>query len=299
MALTVSSDEHTLTIKIHPVVTQDQLHEAFQSAFKDAASLSPEYQTRFIINMVKKKGIRTGRGFVWIFNPKVYHMILGRNPDGSARINRYEDPDWMPPEEKPEPDYNPLAPSKSWADMMEEEEEMECPIIEEQLPPLIRVPAIRLTLEQQADHEDHPSTVTVHLEAALAHDIESGLSHNVLRSSALLPHMTEKSIKEEFQHFATSKNMHTIKANKDNRSGRGGKNNTTKGDVVYESYPYVKIVELPTTRGKDRIAYVTFDPMTSNASFAFHMMRHHEYKHRKTGETFVVNYTYAKSRPNQ
>jgi hypothetical protein len=281
MSLIVSSDEHTLTVKVHPVVTQEQLSAALQSALSAASSMGPEYQTKFMINMVKKKGVRTGRGFVWLSNPKVYHMILGRNPDGSPRIRRYKDPNWIAPEVDP---FANLGKGKSWADMMEEEEAQQAPIIEEQLPPLVTVPTIKLTPEQQAQHEEKATEVSIHIEAALAHDVEVGFSHNILRSSALLPFMDEKFIKNEFQCFSTSKNTLPI------RTG------PTKKDIVNETFPYVKIVTHNTPRGPERVAYVTFDSATRDASFAFHMMRQREYKNSKTQQTFIVNYTYAKSR---
>ena len=280
MSLIVSSDEHTLTVKVHPVVTQEQLCAALQAAFTSAATLGSEYQTRYLINMVKKKGVRTGRGFVWISNAKVYHMILGRNPDGTRRINRYEDPNWV------EPEFNPFAPSSStsWADMLDEEEAMKAPIIEEHLPPLIAIPSIKLTPEQQSHHEEKATQVSVHAEAALAHAVEVGLSHNVLRSSAVPAEMDEKFIKAEFQCFSTSKTTFPIRVGK------------AKSDVIHETFPYVKIVNHRTPRGEERVAYITFDSATRDASFAFHMMRHREYTNKKTGRVYIINYTYAKSR---
>ncbi len=282
MSLIVSSDEHTLTVKVHPLVTQEQLSAALQTAFSAAAAMGAEYQTRFLINMVKKKGVRTGRGFVRVFNPKVYHMVLGRNPDGTPRIRKYEDPNWVAPQE--EVIFSSQPSGKSWADLMDEEEAKQCPIIEEQLPPLITLPPIKLTPEQQAQHEEKATHINIHVEAALAHDVEPGLSHNVLRSSSLLPHMDEKFIKNEFQPFSTSKNTLSV------RTGKG------KNDIVHETYPHVKIVNHTTPRGTERVAYVTFDSSTRDASFAFHMMRHREYTNSKTKATFVINYTYAKSR---
>lgn len=276
------TDEHTLAIKVHPVVTQEQLRDALRDGFKQARDIDSKYQTMFIINMVKKNRVRTGRAFVWVSNPCVYHMILGRNPDGSHRIITYEDPDWVPPEDNSD---DPIPLGSSWADIMDEEEAKQCPLIEEQQPPLITIPTIKLTPEQQNEHEEKPTEIKPRIEAALAHDVSSDYNHNVLRSSALLSHMDEKFIRNEFVMYSTSKGTLNV------RKGRG------KGEVSEEPYPYVKIVEHSTPRGKERVAYVTFDAATRDASFAFHMMRHREYTNKKTGEVFIVNYTYAKSRP--
>lgn len=282
MSLIISSDKHTLTVKVPAYVTQEQLCDSLQAVLCFAAKMGSEYQTRYLINTVKKKGVRTGRYFVWLSNPKVYHMLLGRNPDGSSRTERYEDPDWVAPEE-----LDPFVSSgsnKSWADMMEEEDLQKAPIIEKKLPALIQIPPIKLTPEQRAQDENKAVQITAYVEAALAHDIDPELSHNVLRSSALLPFMDEKFIKKEFQCFSTSENSFPV------RTGKG------KGDIVQESFPYIRIINHGTARGSERVAYVTFDSATRDASFAFHMMRHREYVNNKTNNVFVVNYTYARSR---
>lgn len=283
MSLTVSSDEHTLTIKVHPVVTQEQLCKALETAFTQAKKLSPEYNTTYLINSVKKKGVRTGRSYVWLGNSKVYHMILGRNPDGTRRVKSYEDPNWVAPEVKPFDPFN-IDPNISWADLADDEELQQAPIIEEQFPPLITVPPIVLDPTQQSQHEEKATQVSVYIEAALAHDVDEGLSHNTLRSSALLPFMDEKTIKKEFQCFSTSKNTINI------RVGKG------KKDLIKETYPQVKIITHKTPRGEERTAYVTFDSATRDASFAFHMMRQKEYTNKKSGQVFTVHYTYARAR---
>lgn len=290
MSLTITSDEHTLTFKVYPVVTEDQIHTAIRSTLNTLANQNKEYQCKYIMNMVKKRGVRTGRGFIRFMNSKVYHMLLGRNPDGSSRTRQYEDPNWEPPV------YNPFASTagKSWADIMEEEDELKAPIIEETLPPLAQLPKIKLSEEQQIELEKHfdetleafeaPSEVEIYIEAALAHDMEQGLSHNVLRSSSLLPFMDEAFIKNEFQCFSTSKRTVPV------RVGNG------KKDIIQETFPQVKIVTHKGPRGDERVAYVTFDSSTRDASFAFHMKRHCEFTNNRTKEVYIVNYTYAKSR---
>ena len=293
MSLTVSSDEHTLAVKVHPVVTQQQLGSAFQFLLDAARKMNPDFATTFVINMVQVKGVRTGRAFVWIASPKVYHMILGNNPDGTSRIVRVKDPNWQPPSIQDilgEPiSSDPSQPVKrNWADWAEEEDETEPAIIEEQLPSLLPIPIIRLSPEQQASHEEKVASITIKIEPALAHDVEHGLSHNVLKSSSLLPFMTEDFLKKEFQRFSHSKNNFPQRTGKSNRQGRA--------EIIQVPYPIVKIVPHHGNKGPEKIAYITFDSATRDASFAFHMMRRREYKNSNTGETFVVNYSYAKAK---
>ncbi len=283
MSLTKTFDEHTICIKVPAVVTSEQVKTAIAKAFTQALELDKDYKTTFHINMVKKKGVQTGRGFVWIQNPKVYHMILGRNPDGSERVTQVNDPNWQQPTEKK------VVTSTRWADMDDDEEE--APLIDLKQEPLITVPKIMMSDEQFKEHlkqeglVDPKQEITIHIDAAQAHDVEIGFCHNVLHSSALHPGMDEKFIFDQFKDFSTSTKTYPI------RIGHG------REGVKYVPYPYVKIVEINKPRGRERVAYVTFDSSTRDASFAFHMRRCCEYKRvvNDKPEVFTVNYTYAKS----
>lgn len=279
-----TTDGHTLTLKVDPIVTHEQVKETLTRLLADLEKRDKRFKCVFISSMVKTDGKRKGRYYVWLSNTAVYNVLIGKNPDGTSRIKRYPDPNWKKPEYKI--DY---TPGKSWADLAEEEEAFEQPMIEEQLPPLVTFPDIPLDLTQQNDHETHATSVSVKCEAALAHNVRAkgDLSYYTLKSSELLPFQTEKSIKADFQCFSSSKRKATVKD--PNRRG--------KAQNVEVDYPVVTIVEQDSRdrRKKIRVAFVTFDSMTNDASFAFFLMRQREYTNSKTGEVFTVNYTYARS----
>jgi hypothetical protein len=279
MSLNITSDEHTITIKVPAVVTIEQVYTVFNTIKEEAKKMGLD--GTFLVNMVKKGNAYTGRGFVWFASPQVYYLVLGRNADGTHRIRRYQDPNWVAPESDP---FASFGTGKSWADLMDEEEAQEAPWLEEKLPSLIPIPTIRLTSEQTEALEDKPEVVTPYIEAALAHDVETGLCHNVLRSSSLPAWMTESFLKNEFKRFSHSKSTMPVRMGK------------SKNDIKHEEYPLVKIVSHDSPRGSERIAYITFDSATRDASFAFHMMRHREYREKKEKKTYIVNYFYARSR---
>ena len=298
-----TTDEHTLACKAL-AVTREDLIKAFEASFTQACNISQDYKTTFHINMVKKKGVPTGRFFIWVQNPKVYKMLLGLNPDGSKREKIYADPNWKPGMKAEKAPEIP-GQRRRWTDIMDDDEEEEAPIIKEKLTNLITVPTITLTASQKVEYvkivnqlkqdpetdlsklPEHPEEVTeitVRIEPALAHNVENGFCHNVLRSSALHSTMNEEFIFNEFKMFNSSNKTYPL------RFAKG------KDGLKQIPFPYVKIVELNGSRGKERIAYITFDSSTRDASFAFHMKRCCEYKNKDTNEVYIVNYTYARSR---
>lgn len=316
--LTTSTDNHTITMKVKRCVPV----ETVKKTIIETLNRNPHaanYNKGFKMSVVSVKGVPTGRYYFFFYQPEIYHMILGRNVDGTARVEKYSDPDWSPPLilESNEP--------KSWADIMDEEDEMVAPILERQLPSLIPLPKIKLTPEQQEqqklyDAEDRkrkaerrrengeevteddlieedpePELASFKIEPAQAHTARDGNCHNVLRSSNLPAFMDEKYLYNEFKVFSSSKNKYF------QRYGKG------KDQVKEVPYPAITIVSTaPNNKYKDRnsynnqgkkerIAYITFDSATTDASFAFHLMRNQQYIGPK-GEKCIVQFTYAKDR---
>lgn len=78
-----------------------------------------------------------GFGYVRFSHPSMYHMILGRKPDGSKNVRYYEDPTFVP-KSTMNYDIDPFkTPMKlDWA---AEVEACIAPMLEEILPPLIPI----------------------------------------------------------------------------------------------------------------------------------------------------------------
>ena len=92
---------------------------------------------RFKINLlVNKEGEYFGYGYIWISSPEIYWMLLGKNPDGSERIEEYPDPDWKPPVREKKENLS----GKKWTDLIEEEDAYVQPMIKKVLPPLVTFP---------------------------------------------------------------------------------------------------------------------------------------------------------------
>lgn len=108
--------------------------------------------------------IPKGWCYLTVNRPEVYHLLLGRKPDGSENVDYIQDPDWVaPPEEDdveeddeldlpPLPDFRSMASNTgpitswndfpsynmSWADIMQDEIDREQRKIDRE-PPMIKV----------------------------------------------------------------------------------------------------------------------------------------------------------------
>lgn len=172
--------------RLVPGLDPDGIRKVLGDAFERSGISSAKY----MLSSVWKNdhGGYTGRHYIRFDDISMWHMILGRNPDGTERVREYEDPNWTPPEEK-EVDLTNIT---SWADFADEEDELIRPVIREKLPPLIKIiPPEGYKLEV--------------LEQARPHSVSGELQSNVLKSSALLPFMNEKFIINQFKKFSTVK----------------------------------------------------------------------------------------------
>lgn len=146
-------NESTLHV-LSGIARQEQLEAALKAVFKQIRDHYPDdgYESaHFVANVISDtKGNIYGYSYVWVSDPRIYYMLIGRNPDGSERFEEYEDPDWKPPSE-PRPEVT-MSLGVNWADVVDEEEDLEekytRPIIRRQLPPLVRLPGYRYDDEQ-------------------------------------------------------------------------------------------------------------------------------------------------------
>lgn len=147
-------NESTLHV-LSGIARQEQLESALKAVFKQIREHYPDdgYESaHFVANVISDtKGNIFGYSYVWVSDPRIYYMLIGRNPDGSERFEEYEDPDWKPPSE-PRPEIT-MSLGVNWADVADEEDEIEekytRPIIRRQLPPLVRLPGYRYDEDQQ------------------------------------------------------------------------------------------------------------------------------------------------------
>ena len=119
-------DEHCLYVDSGVASTQ-QVSECMKKAILQAEKvLKRDTKCRFKINLlVNREGEYFGYGYVWVSSTEIYWMLLGRNPDGTERIEEYPDPDWiLPTKKEPKKDEE-----KNWIDIVEDEDAYVQPMI--------------------------------------------------------------------------------------------------------------------------------------------------------------------------
>src|SRR5437660_9509185 len=97
MALSIF-DNHTLYVRFD-VATEAQILNCFIEACGTyKKNHDPNLECRVRVNLVQDhQGNNFGFAFVFVTNPAVYHMLLGKNPDGTDRVQYLDDPTWVPP----------------------------------------------------------------------------------------------------------------------------------------------------------------------------------------------------------
>lgn len=272
-------DEHTLYIKCGTATAND-IRQAFSETLsKYKREVDQTFQCRSRVNLVESRdGKSFGIAFVFLTNPAAYHMLLGKNPDGTDRIEYIDDPTWEPPSEGELTNRSgwssitDLPEDIDWGDISDDEDDYPtvCPKIARQLPPLMVLPPYKLTPEQMEEErqsiiEDNlgkkdfdPNKVEIKDDAhfivdrSFAFRVEDHLMPNILKTTFVPPWITKDDLKAEFRNYASD--SVTLQERQ------------VKGIIFKEAFPYVNINE-------NRVAFVIFDQSTNDAYFALHMMK--------------------------
>lgn len=267
---------HIVYVKTH-IATIEQLREAIRKALIAAEELlDREIRTEFRINYLKRyDGIPYGYGYLWFTNTEAASLLLGKNADGSERIEYKDDPNWVPPsggavKESPRsqrsPDFdNFLSDDRmsSWADEVEQEESRKCPKIAVKMPPLVTLGKYRISAEQKRQLEKLiaekglkittiPDEDAFRILPAYVTAVDDAHNANVLFSKNVPDWVTADMLKKEIAHYVTD--------------SRTTFNRKVHGMVYKETYPVVTITA-------KRFVYVNFDPATRDAQFARLMIR--------------------------
>jgi hypothetical protein len=290
-------DTHTLTVKCGPA-TISQIGQSFEQAIKNFETANDtgiecDYRVGLIEN---REGESYGLGFIFVTNPQVYHMLLGKNPDGSERIEYYGDPNWVEP---PDADKKSLewasisAPivdfNSDWNDLELEYDRREKafnekfvqPKLSRKLPPLIKLPPFRLSSKQIEDkrsrilkynetngNKDDPIIFPEieELEIDRANAIsELNLIKNILKTKNIPPWVTARELKDLFKIYASDSTTKSY-------------NKYTKCE---DTYPFIYIAP-------DRSGYIIFDPSSCDALFAIHLMKKTFIKKEMSSSTLIL-----------
>lgn len=272
-------DEHILFVDCG-VATTKQVSECIKQAILDAEEvLEHSTNCRFKVNLiVGKKGEYFGFGYIYVSSSEIYWMLLGRNADGTERIEEFPDPDWTPPvdctQNKSKDDTKTKDPQgsangstqgfaqKTWIDIVEEEDAKIQPIIKRALPPLVTIPGYKYDEDQLAhlreisNNQDIPEMGYFEISRGYATDAPQGRIKHRLHARNVPDWITEAAFKSIFSPY-------TSDTKKEGTVRLGNESKTDK-------YPIISFLN-PKHGG--RIVFISFDPLTKDAIFALLMTK--------------------------
>lgn len=244
---------HSLNV-FTDLANRQQVDESFRKAINEASRiLKRDIPCHYRVNLVTKRdGTTCGFAFVWVTNPEVYHILTGKNPDGTERFEKRPDPDWKPPEKKVE---DPLKMPACWADL--DMEDPEPPTIKVQLPPIVTLPPFEYNkeqfeiaknkkIEEEKDNKDFDKdtfefekigTFEAKASFVLPSRLEETYSSNVLRAEVRADWITQKIIEDYFRPYGWNR------------------------------------VSMSKPRDQKRAVYVTFNDDSTDAMFALQMTK--------------------------
>ncbi len=243
-----------------------QVENCFAQLFQEVGE-----QPSSEINMVEAKQSLVGYAYIWINNPEIFNLIIGKNSNGSDRIDHVDDPHWTPPHESLDEAIS-LAKEKaandgksfSWADETEIEDSYDRPQIQCLLPPVVTLSGYDYTDDQRKhlvelakkNGEDVEIPTKGYLEVSPAYvtSPDDGHCHSILVARNIPSWVSERELKRRFALYTSDP---TTKF----------KRRVNRKDVT-DTYPCVTIVNKSC-----RLAFVTFDPSTRDAQFALLMTR--------------------------
>lgn len=258
-------DEHTLYID-SGVATEAQVSKCLKEAIEKGEKLLEENnKCRFKVNLiVDKEGKYYGFGYIRVSDPRIYWMLLGRNPDGSERIEEYPDPNWSPPkrENLTVEEIIEKSKKKTWIEQVEEEDAFIQPMIKKQLPPLISISGYEYDDEQRrhlkelgGEEVEVPLLGHFEISRAYATDTQTNMLKNRICARNVPDWIPLEAFKSIFSFYVSDKN-------KKGKIYMGNKE-------IEDTYPIVNFVD----SNKGRIVFITFDPQTKDALFALLMTR--------------------------
>jgi len=258
------------------VANNSQVGECLKKAILDAEKvLGYKTNCKFKVNLiVDKDGKYFGFGYIRVSDPKIYWMLLGRNPDGSERVEEHLDPNWKPPvntndglsfEQILEKNKN-----KSWFEIAQEEDSYIQPKIKINLSPLITIPGFEYDDEQIAHLKElaiekgEPNAVIpkygyFELSRAYASFPDSNFLKNRLCARNVPEWIPEEAFKTIFSSYVSEE-----------YKGKTGKIRIGNKEIS-DTYPIINFVDAKNKGG--RIVFVTFPPETNDAIFALLMTK--------------------------
>ena len=241
------------------VAHSEQISACLKIAIKDAEKvLKKDTKCRFKINLlVNKEGEYFGYGYIWISCPEIYWMLLGKNPDGTERVEEYPDPNWKSPnvvkennlKETNEVKHNENT-NMNWIDIVEQEDAYVQPMIKKVLPPLVTFTGyeydedqIQHLKELQEDNNEIPKMGYFEISRGYAIDAPPGTLRHRICARNVPNWIPLEAFKSIFSFYIQNKDT---------------------------DYPIVNFVE---AKKGGKIVFITFDPAKKDAIFTLLMTK--------------------------
>lgn len=217
-------------------------------------------KTKFLVNVVKNKdGLKYGHTYAWIENKELFYALIGKNFDGLELVEWVEDPDWTPPE-KNYHDAMAEAGDDDWVAWDEIERAYQRPKKKVVLDPLVSLPAVKYTPEQEKEINYESKFGFLELFPIKLSRKTGKL--NTLFTNDIPEWITEDMLFNYFKVFEQDNRLHSDKKNK-------------------FRYPLVKIKSKKDIRKMRRFCTITFSNMYSNtASFLINVVKRIEFCHK-------------------
>lgn len=236
------------------------------------------------VNVVEnKEGQRYGHTYAWVNNTEVFNALIGKNFDGSDRIDYVEDENWTPPSI---PLEEAIKDAKgNWAEEAEIEERYERSMKEVELEPLIVPPGIKYTDEQKKilDIEQEFGFIEIFPARVTLRTDEN--KSNSIYSSCIPGWVTQDMLYKFFNRFTKDKMLH--------------KNSKTNNSFVY---PKVSIAK-NTVKNKWRTddlsfnAHIDFSPLDKNIGhFIMNIARKIKLKNPQTDKYEMLFFSQSRGR---
>lgn len=202
--------------------------------------------------------------YIYLSNPSFYYVLIGKNPDGTERMEMIDDPDWVCPEQPTQTVDDLFKKVDDWADIMEEEDKYICPKIPSPLPPLMTIPSVALKPDQvkwmQENESDTDfSTYTIKFSSAFVMNIEPPFIHNMIVCRGIDEGFNHADLRRVFGKYSTSSN---------------------------KDYPKID--------HRQHMATITYDPHTTDGQFAMIMAKKRSFKN-KEGKIYHIYCTFFSS----
>lgn len=132
------------------VFDKEQIELNLKTCVKNLSKLTDIENFAYHVNVVENKdGVKYGHTYAWINNPKVYYALIGKNFDGTERVEFVPDETWSPPEKDYDDAIEEAEESENWGLLGEVEAAYERPNIKIIKDPLIVPPGIKYTETQK------------------------------------------------------------------------------------------------------------------------------------------------------